>query len=130
MSELEKVNQTVYAYGHGDCLMACLSTITGIKLDAMPNFGDSDLYSEDNWFESLSNWVNENKDLSIIYFSVCDEWVEKLAPNTYYIGVGFTEGGREEHACVYKGKELYHDPNPMNNGLKKIDQVIVVMRNW
>lgn len=67
-------------------------------------------YKEDDWNSQLQKWLLEKG----------WEWKKvngHLFDNSYYLVVGKTNRGNASHVCIYQNGELYHDPNPSNDGL-------------
>ena len=70
-------------------------------------------YKEDDWNIRLQKWLQEKG------------WVWKsidghLYDDSFYTVTGKTNRGAS-HICIYKNGELYHDPNPINEGLLSED---------
>ena len=67
-------------------------------------------YKEDGWNNQLQKWLLEKG----------WEWKKisgHLFDNSYYLVIGKTNRGNASHICIYQNGELYHDPNPCNEGL-------------
>lgn len=70
-------------------------------------------YKEDDWNNQLQKWLQEKG------------WAWKsidshLYDDSFYTVTGKTNRGAS-HICIYKNGELYHDPNPINEGLLSED---------
>lgn len=67
-------------------------------------------YKEDDWNNQLQKWLLEKG----------WEWKKisgHLFDDSYYLVIGKTNRGNASHVCIYQNGELYHDPNPCNEGL-------------
>lgn len=107
------VLQTKYGENRGNCLKACLATIFGTDIGAIPElhlFGDK-------WQEAM-----------ILLFNSRGYWIEpdtisfeEKFPNGYsepYMVFGLTERSPNvRHACIYHDGKLLFDPHPSNTGL-------------
>lgn len=67
-------------------------------------------YKEDDWNIQLQEWLL-NKGW---------EWKKidgHLFNDSYYLVIGKTNRSNVSHVCIYKNGQLFHDPNPCNEGL-------------
>lgn len=67
-------------------------------------------YEEEDWNNQLQKWLLEKG----------WEWKKisgHLFDDSYYLVIGKTNRGSASHVCIYQNGELYHDPNPCNEGL-------------
>jgi hypothetical protein len=66
-------------------------------------------YKEDDWNVQLQDWLKERG------------WVWRTIDGHLYDGSFYTVTGKTDrgasHICIYQNGELYHDPNPCNEGL-------------
>jgi len=135
-----KVMQTKFGKDKGNCLTACVSCLTGIPIEEIP-----DLYSHSGleWWDTLYDWCVKNN-YGLIYFKQKD--IPALILNGYGIGT-FTVKGTDELHCVileYKlgmrgnvalGEEwnhdafVYHDPNPLKPELIDLQFHIFIIPN-
>lgn len=128
----EGVRQTIFsdekAGTIGNCLAACVSTITGIPIDEMPHFawygGDwfrrMSKFLDANGFELLGTWVIKNN----------PDWAEKFhgvddmcivggkSPRLYWAG----------HAVVYYKDMPWWDPHPDDTFLTEAEDVYLIRR--
>ena len=77
-------------------------------------------YKEEDWNTQLFNWLQDRG------------WVWKtldghLYDDSFYTVTGKTNRGAN-HICIYKNGELYHDPNPINEGLLTEDIFEVIFK--
>lgn len=111
-----KVDQTLFGNGKGNCLPACIATITGIPLDTIPNF--CVLYASNQWYFEMIKWL---RPYGLAPWSATLDiddvkgWVSKQFPDIPWIATGHTARGN--HSCVFVGGGFYHDPNPCRDGL-------------
>lgn len=49
------VNQTLYGIGRGNCLPACVASLTGIPLADIPHF----VLEHEDWLQPLYTWLRE-----------------------------------------------------------------------
>lgn len=123
MLATDKVDQTLFGHGVGNCWPACIATITGIPLEEIPNF--CVLYGDQHGAEALK-WLRprgfalwevpmKGDDLT---------WVGKLVPDVPWIATGRNVNS-VMHCCVYIGTKLWHDPNPtrerLSQGLMEVE---------
>lgn len=119
---MKKVDQTTFGVGEGNCLPACVATITGIPLEEIPNF--CCLYEGHEWYEHFTAWLRP-LGLVPMCFLVKPSSLDHV--KEHYAGIPWIASGpteRGDHCCVYVGDTLYHDPNPCRDGLLKVDDGI------
>ena len=106
---MEKVFQKsfhVENVSRGDCLRACIESITGIK--NLEHYTQIDKYVEPLWDNDLELTCTKKTDFPDSAYDYC-------------IGCGPAARG-VHHACVYDLKgNLVHDPYPNGNGLIQLD---------
>lgn len=114
---MKPVDQTLFGVGVGNCLPACVATITGISLDTIPNF--CALYEGPKWYAHFIRWC---RTLGLAPWSVTMDGIPSFIweafPDIPWIACGHTPRGL--HCCVYIGGSLYHDPNPCREGLSDV----------
>lgn len=95
----------------GDCLAACMATITGIPLSRFPKQSDADW---DNHYNNLRHFLNLN--------GWCIAWFENLADvhfaNAPIIVSGKSPRGDYDHATIWQRGVLAHDPFPDGGGFE------------
>lgn len=113
------VDQTAFAVTTGeeagDCLRAALASVFEVPLLAIPHFVAD---PSDEWHLRMSEWFLERGLHAAEYPADA-----VLAPEPHVAG---GPGPRDfEHACVYAGDELVHDPHPARAGLSVIERRLV-----
>lgn len=131
-----KVMQTKFGNDNGNCLTACLASLTGIPIEKLP-----DLYSHSGieWWDTLYAWcVENNYGLMLIKEG---EQNRMLVLNQYGIGVAKLKNIEVRHAVILKytlnakgnkwywDAEVWHDPNPTKYEIEKIEEHIFI-NNW
>lgn len=117
--------------GHeGNCLEACISSLTGIPLNDFPDL--SKIASENsNWWKILNNFLQEN------YEIYCESVNYEAGKNHYKRGIVIAIGNspncdNEKHAVLWdmeKDKMIF-DPSPTNRGLKGKPDCFGVLINY
>jgi len=129
---MQPVDQTRFAKGEGDCLSACIATITGVPLAQVPPFCVQ--MDDSEWYAEFGAWLNE-RGLYPLSLSFEDdgaiaqhfEWARLFGSAVPWIACGPTARGR--HAVVYVGAALFHDPNPFDrSGLFKVQDATLLLR--
>lgn len=127
---MRPVDMRRFAACEGDCLPACIATVTGISLSEIPHF----CLHEAEWYPAFTEWL-ETRGYAPLSLSLDAEALEqhlawargpgRLAP---WIAGGQTDRGR--HFVVYVGAELFHDPNPHHGrqGLTTIQDATLLIR--
>jgi hypothetical protein len=124
------VDQTIFRSGAGDCLRACVATITGIPLEQIPNF----CAEPDAWYERFSSWLS-SRGFAPYSVGLPDaeavaehlEWARVHGTRIAWIAGGQTARGR--HFVVYRGHLTFHDPNPFGrDGLTRIEDATFLLR--
>lgn len=117
---MKPVEQTKFGYPDGNCMMACVASITEIPLDELPDLRtEADLVGKSWWYVSekalaKNGWI-------ILWHEV---EVDKLIPPGWSIangdsprGITNKDGSPVGHSVVVFDGELKHDPHPSDSGL-------------
>lgn len=114
----------------GDCLVACVATITGIPLAEIPDF-----CAAKTWYPAFAEWLalRGYAPLSLRFdepgaISEHLEWTKGIGKAVPWIAGGTTPQGR--HFVVYLGDRLFHDPDPNDGrqGLTTIHDATFLLR--
>ena len=107
---MKPIDQTQFGSGHGNCMMACVASITGIPLNELP---DVWVVCDDEW------WVNIYNELLKFGWELVATTV-KEAHGRYTIGYGPGPRGLK-HSVVCRHGRIIHDPHPSREGLCEIE---------
>jgi hypothetical protein len=110
---MKKVYQTEFG-DKGNCLSACISTITGIKINKLPKI---DLY--DGWLRRYNSGLKYHGYV-LLYDKSCN--ISAYLDGGCYICAGKTKRGTH-HAVVFKNGKMIHDPHPDGTGLQGISEM-------
>jgi hypothetical protein len=117
-----KVDQTTFGHGTGNCFAACVASILGLELDAVPFFMDHG----DEWLQAFREWL---KPRGLWPLSVhCDDpsllsgWVLVGGHNPRY-----PDDPDKLHSVVYYNGDLWHDPHPSREGLLSVSDYTVLI---
>lgn len=121
---LKHVIQTKMTYPDGNCFAACISMITSIPLEEIPNFAS---YTEENgnWWKDISDWLAPRGWGGVM---ITDKAMEENKADFYgaritgipFILTGKSPGGDWNHCVVQweeEGELLQLDPHPRNKGV-------------
>jgi len=96
----------------GDCFAACLASITGVSVDAVPNFCAFD----GAWMDRANAWLVE-RGLMLVTFEG-DPFREMREYRQHAIMIASGPGPRGHRHCVlWRDGALFHDPHPSDDGL-------------
>ena len=116
---MEKIYQKRFhneGVSKGDCLRACLETITGIK--GLPHF--TQIGSYDDILESHGFGIDQD---DLQYLEI---WHDMY--NGVCIGCGESSRGCGHAVIIDKKGNLIHDPHPSGEGVKKIDYCLIITK--
>lgn len=119
---MEPVDQKITNSTEGDCLRACIASILELDDKKIMNFGqynDSRLF----WFK-VNSWTRENLDYLFLPIILSTPH-SRLIENLYYISVGETSRGTQNHAVVAINGKTIHDPHPSREGLLKEEYIVI-----
>lgn len=132
MTSLPKkwVDQTRFGGQEGNCLPACVASIFGLALDAVPN-----VCADGNtaWLADLRAWSIERLGFAVARWQLsasrlpvadASEMLDGLLPGVYTIVSGKAPRGLD-HATVWCGGRLVHDPHPSRAGLLDVLDLLV-----
>lgn len=109
------VDQTIFTPDNGDCMRACVASLLEWPLDRVPNFMET---GPKAYERRLKNWA-DSYGITILDAEVQDHKAFlKAFRNTYLIGFGKSPRFDCDHAVIYRGRHLVHDPHPSKAGIK------------
>lgn len=120
--EPQKIDQTEFGE-FGNCQTACIAMLTGIPFEDIPNFTyTANELGERNAFLAQQEFLN-NYGFGIITL----QYDLSVSLRGYLIVGGMTDRGFN-HAVIYKNGNLWHDPHPSRDGIKKIEEIDIVYK--
>lgn len=132
-TEIVPVDQTIFVGDErkGNCVAACVATITGLPLDRVPHFiefgiayGDSDdvdaVSSGNNWWAMMLGFL-----------AARGLWVVELdkvtdADRYDLLLVAGMSPRSVLHQVIYREGRLWHDPHPSRAGVLDVREVLAV----
>lgn len=119
------VDQTVFGFPNGNCLMACVASILECSLDELPTM---DSCTHDGSWWGILQRVLQERGLTAVYYQPVGEWCgapfAHIAPPGYHLVTGESPRGLVDdrgnvigHVCVAKDGVVVHDPHPSRAGL-------------
>lgn len=122
------VDQTIYGWG-GNCYPACLSSVTGIPLEEIPNyeFKENSVELWESWFNKVGLWSLKFK----IKPETPPSFILPMPHDINVIASGKSRAGNFHHAVVGKlilskdgwTVKVIHDPHPSRDALVEINTV-------
>ena len=108
------------------CYAACIASITGIPLDAIPHPKDDDPLTSESWRLYRNGLVQFLKEHGwwLAFVPAVDGW---SAPTGYSIASGPGPRGYD-HACVALDGHIVWDPHPTGGGLVSVGEYEVLIR--
>jgi len=101
----------IYQVSNNDCFSACLATLFGKTLHEVPVFTRDNPTDFDGFLKDLNQWLAQQGWTQInMTTENIDSWEIAVDPSVFLIGLYKTHEGKESHAVVLKGSEIYHDP--------------------
>ena len=116
------VDQTTFGFPGGNCFSACVASLLGLDLAAVPYFMDD----EDKWWDFFSSWLRPHGMWAVCFELKRDGWV----PEGLHILSGTSpraEKPEDKHSVVADGRRIVHDPHPSRAGLASRDDVILLI---
>jgi len=114
---MKPVMQTKFGVPWGNCLQACIASIFEISIEDAPDFGDicedDDNKPRRSWWRILQNWCAE-RNMAVVQVTAGSAWIPE---NAYLIAGGKSPRGEFNHAVVWYGGKIVHDPHPDQTGL-------------
>lgn len=121
---MNSVYQTIIG-DDGNCFAACLASLLEIPIDGIPNFH---AMHGSGWVLPCCEWLRP-----MGLFAVACQLVDQPSVELFdkigavHIACGLSHRNTS-HACIYRGKELIHDPMPRllaagQRGLKVIEDM-------
>jgi hypothetical protein len=118
------IDQTKVGPVEGNCWAACIASILELPIEEVPNFV---VEYEGEYLKKTEEWINglvktrlwlKGHELGLVTVH-CGNSPLGCIGTTYWIGVGKSPRG-PDHAVVYHGEDLVHDPHPDKTGLEGI----------
>lgn len=115
------VDQTKFGAPHGNCLMACVASITGLPLGALDDLYTAEARTPDkHWWSVFTDALNRHG-WHAAYLVAADG----LIPRGYAVGSGVSPRGLR-HAVVVRDGALAHDPHPSRAGVEEVEAFYVL----
>jgi hypothetical protein len=112
-----KVDENGIHITKGNCYTACLASLLECKIEDLPAFHE---------FQADGSWFTVTFEILKKYGLTMDVNHKDLIPEYYSIALGPSPRGHWGHAVIYYKDKLFHDPHPEGNGLKSVDQYLVI----
>lgn len=103
--------------GRGNCLQACVASILGVSLSAVPNFHDC----PEGFWGGFYRFMESN---GYIAFETTANF---HGIEAYHIVNGRSPRGAGNHACVGFDGKIVHDPHPSRAGVTLIVDVFLLV---
>lgn len=130
----EPIDQTIFVGDEkrkGNCVAACIATLTDLPLDRVPHFvefgiayGDSDdvhvVSSGNHWWAMLLGFLAARG-----YWVVELDGLSDADPDDYLLVAGKSPRG-VMHQVIYRGGQLWHDPHPSRAGVLNVEEVLAI----
>jgi len=122
-TEITRIQQTITG-PKGNCFAACVSMVTGIPLEDIPNFSESKF----NWHNHFYKWAQEQGYHILAFFPLHSVLEQDLTceDNGYPIIVTGVTETNSKHAVVQFNKKII-DPQPSQAGLLYIHKAYVLI---
>jgi hypothetical protein len=99
----------------GNCWSACIASILEIPLDTVPNFcGGSK--TKDHWWSETQQFL-DSLSLTVIEITILEDQDVSTIFDCYWIASGKSPRYSGDHAVVYHGNKMVHDPHPDGTGI-------------
>lgn len=125
---MKKLQQTKFNE-EGNCFTTCIASILETEIEKIP----SKIESEDWWsYESRLNiFLKDNYDVFLLFveFPEGAEFIDNNYENSLYIACGKAKRGFE-HAVIYEGNSMIHDPHPDNSGIESINYAYIFLKSF
>lgn len=105
---------------HGDCWAACISTLTNIPIEELPEVNDPQYAEWPTYWVAMWNFLEE-KGFSLY----CENVAQFRGNNEYCIACGKSPRGDFLHAVIWKDG-IAHDPHPDRTGILTIDHFEII----
>ena len=106
-----------------DCLRCCIATVLGLPYDDVPDF----VHDHNRWAEEMAKWAKE-RGFSVVRVQCTGdgEMMHSIFQEAdgLWIASGPAARGRN-HAVVFRGSEMIHDPHSSREGLVSITAATV-----
>mgnify|MGYP003393736049 CR=1 FL=1 len=107
----------------GNCFSACLASMFECDISAVPNFyeiaGDDDAA----WWAAVRDWLRM-RGFGIMFLELSDPKHIGMFEGWFIVSGKSARG--VDHATIWCGGEMRHDPHPSNGGLVKPDGIDLI----
>ncbi len=115
---MKPVMQTKFGKPEGNCWAACIASMLEVGIDAVPAFPVED--GKPHWYDATKEWLHSEHGLDLLSLHVdltkADQRRYWRDSKCYWIAGGKSPRGDFQHATIFKGIELAHDPHPSGEG--------------
>lgn len=106
------VDQTTFG-DEGNCFSACLASIFHLRADDVENFA---VTKSSRWLWHVNAWL-EPRGLRLVRINYSAADTCEMPGRSLCIASGPSPRGNRNHAVVWRGWELVHDPHPSRAGI-------------
>lgn len=105
---------------HGDCWAACISSLTEIPIEELPDVNDPKNSEWPSYWYTMWNFLKDRG------FSLyCENVNQFVGNNGYCIACGKSPRGDFNHAVIWNDG-IIHDPHPDKTGILNIDHFEII----
>lgn len=97
----------------GNCFRACIASLLEIPIDEVPNFNAEPVK---DWHMRYAAWLNK-RGLGVCHLGTPAFLTVAGVKDAYFIVSGKSPRGID-HAVIYKGPKMVHDPHPSGGGVE------------
>ncbi len=108
---------------HGNCFSACLASLFECGIEEVPNFYDIAGDDDALWWGAVRDWLRV-KGFGIMTLELKDSSFVGMFEG-WFIVCGKSSRGLD-HATLWHGGEMKHDPHPTNEGIAIPDCVDLI----
>lgn len=111
MKTIDRIKQTEFGYGNGNCWQACIASMLRMKLEHVPHFAKN----MDSWWEDTQKWMMD-RNMFLIEVTNRDETYSHIPNGIHCILSWKSTRGDFAHSVIgrFMDDKIYYefDPHP------------------
>jgi len=108
-----------------DCLRCCLASLLCLEYEDVPDF----VKEYNDWYQALCDWARDQGYMTLQFHAIMDgEILQHHNSDALWIATGPAQRGHN-HAVLFRGSKLIHDPHSSKAGLESITSAIIFIPN-
>ena len=111
----------------GNCFEACVASILEIPLEEVVKLNNKGTINGKHWQVVFNEWLNKRGLWSFAAIFDGNHSITEILEHAGYSIISGYSSRSLMHSTVWLGSKMVHDPHPSGNGIKKPEDIFVII---